>query len=213
MPISKTLTIVRGKTLQLILRYGSEPLVAKAISAISIQDGFPRLTVNGHGLVNGWKSAVTRVQGMKQINALNNPPDDTSDYRETLVIDANTIEYNGLVPVDDSGKEWPAYTGGGFIQYYTPVNLANKRVDVVIKDKKGGTILLSSRASDAPLNLIAATVDNTAKTISIRIDADDTAALAWKKGIWEAEVHDTVTGAVDALVVPSIVVVEDEVAS
>ena len=119
MAIKQTLNIVRGKTTQLVIRWETTPVVSKAITAISLATGFPRLTVPSHGIPNGWRGYVASVQGMKQINALNNPPR-ASDFREVTVIDANTIEFNGLLPVDDNGRDWPAYTSGGFVQYNTP---------------------------------------------------------------------------------------------
>jgi hypothetical protein len=211
MAISKPLTITRGKTLQQPVRWETTPLVSRPISGISLATGFPRLTVEEHGLPDGWRGAVTRVQGMKQINAQDNPPKD-SDYREVTVVDADTIEFNGLVPVDDSGKEWPAYTGGGFIQYYTPHALTGYTCVVVVKDKIGGTVLLSSRDEDAPMNLITADVDAATKTITILLSAADAAAIPWKKAVWEAEMHGP-GGVVKALIEPSPVVVEGEVAT
>lgn len=196
---TQQLTIVRGKTLNLILLDGTVPIVRKAITAISLDSGAPRITATGHGLPNGWPASVALVEGMKQINAQAEPPKE-SDIHESTVIDGNTVEFNEITPVDENGRVWPAYTAGGFLIYNTPSSLANKRCDVVVKDKVGGTILLSSRAADTPLDLITTTVDDTAKTITLRIEADDAAAIAWSKGVWEAEMHDTVTGDVYSLI-------------
>ena len=213
MATTDTLTIVRGKTLKKLIRWeNGDVIVRKAITAISLASGAPRLTVVGHDIPNGWRAAVVRVGGMKQINAPSEPPA-KSDYREVTVIDADTVEFNGVNPVDESGREWSAYTSGGFLVYFAPVDLTNKRCDVVIKDKVGGTILLSSRSADAPLNLLTATVDNATKTILVRMEASDAAAVTWNKAVWEAEMHDIVTGDVDSLVAPSPVVVSDEVAT
>lgn len=209
MATKKTLNIVRGKTLRLVIRWETTPVVSKAITAISLASGFPRLAVASHGIPNGWRGYVVSVQGMKQINAENNPPR-SSDYKELTVIDANTLELNGIVPIDDSGREWPAYTAGGFVQFNTPKDLTGQTIRVKIKDRVGGTVLLSTEAVDSPLNLITAVADNATKIIQIGIAASTTEDLVWDKAVWEVEAESS-TGVVDPIISPSPVVVGDEV--
>jgi hypothetical protein len=207
MATTKTLTIVRGKTLQQVIRWETTPVVRKAITAISTTSGAPRLTVPLHGLTNGWRAACIGIKGTKELNAADPAKLRDSDYYEVTVIDANTIEFN-----DVNAADFAAYTSGGFIVFNSPCDLAGYTAEVVIKDKVGGTVLLSSRLSDAPLNLITATVDNAAKTVAIEISATDTTALAWKKGVWEVEMHSG-SGVVSSMIAPSAVTVADEVAT
>lgn len=209
MAIKKTLNIVRGKTTSLVIRWETAPVVSKAITAISFATGFPRLTVPLHEAKNGWRAYVTGVQSPKQINAQNNPPR-SSDYHEVTFIDTNTVEFNGLLPVDENGRDWAAYTSGGFLQYNTPKSLAGATVRVKVKDKIGGTVLLSTQAGDAPLNLIVATADDTNKVITIEIPATVTEDLTWEKGVWEVEIESS-TGVVESVIAPSPVTVGDEV--
>ena len=211
MAIKKPLNITRGKTTKFVLRWeDADVAVAKPITAISFSSGFPRLTVASHGLTNGWPTAVTRVESPKQINAQSNPLGD-SDYRKVTVVDSNTLEFNGWIPADDSGKAWSAYTSGGFIHFNTPQDLAGQTFRAKIKDKVGGTVLLSTELSDAPLNLLEVTADNVAKTITVEIPATVTEDLLWKKGVWELEAESS-TGYVESLVDPtSPVSVSDEV--
>lgn len=182
----KELLIQKGKTFSLAVRWSCEPIVRKPITAISLGSGAPRLTVVGHGLPEGWEAWVTRVKGMTQINASSNPPRD-SDLHPVTVIDANTIEFNGITPVDASGKEWPAYTSGGFVEFYTPVDLTGQTPRMRIKDKIGGKPLASTDAADVPLNILTVTVDVTNKKIDIGISATATEALTWKKGVTDLE--------------------------
>ena len=107
----------------------------------------------------------------------------------TTVIDADTLEYNMVSPVDDNGREWPTYTTGGFVQWYAPFDLTGKSASMVIYDKKGGTVLASTEAAHAPLDVITATVDAANKVITYSIKSSDTADFAWKKGVYEAEVY------------------------
>jgi len=127
------------------------------------------------------------------------------------VIDANTIEFNGWNPVDDSGRDWSAYTSGGFFKYNTPKSLANKTIRVKIKDKVGGTVLLSTEVADTPLDLIVATADDALKAITVEIAATTTEDLTWDTGVWEVEAEDSVTAQVDSIIAPSPVTVGDEV--
>lgn len=183
---TKDLEIKQGKTFSLVIRWETEPIIFKPITAISFANGAPRLTVTGHGTPNGHRGAVTRVKGPTQINAKNSPPRD-SDYVPALVIDANTIELNSVAPYDANGTEWPAYVSGGFWQYNTPVDLAGYTARMKIKDKVGGTVLASTEAGDSPLNVLYIAIDNTAKTITLTIDATATDDFTWKAGYYDLE--------------------------
>ncbi len=180
---TKEILIERGKLFTMVVRWETEPIIRKAITAISVASGAPRLTITSHGITDGWKGEVYGVEGMKPINDVG--------VQKLTVIDANTIELNGVDPTDDNGKMWPAYTGGGFVKLNTPQSLANYTPVIDIKDKVGGTVLLSSQAANSPLNVITATSDDATKTITLRIGATDTAAIPMtiKKGIAELEMH------------------------
>lgn len=177
----KEILIQKGKTFNLIARWSTTPIIRKPITAISLITGAPRLTVTGHGMPDGNDCAITQVLGMRQINAENSPPSE-SDYHEGTVIDQDTIELNG---VDASG--FLPYTGGGFLQFYTPVSLVGQTPRMTIKDKIGGTILASTDPADAPKNIITITPDVANKKMLISIPAAATAALTWKKGVTDLE--------------------------
>lgn len=205
------LVIVQGKTFSLVTRWETDPMVYKPITGISLAAGAPRLSVPAHGMPNGWRGAATRVQGMKQINARHSPPRG-DDYHTGLVVDADTIELNAVAPYDAAGNEWPAYTAGGFWQYRTPVDLNGFTGRMKIKDRVGGTILASSEGGDGPaVNIINIAVDNVAKTITITMDADDTAAIDWTKGVYDLEMVSGATPAVVTAILTGKVSVTPEV--
>ena len=183
----RDLTIQQGKTFNLPVRWENGDLViSKPITAISLDFGPPRLTVDTTGLPNGWRTTVNRAKGMIQINAINNPPRD-SDYRHATVINATTIEFNGVTPTDDNGREWPAYTDGGFLEYNAPFVLTGYTARMKIKDKVGGTVLASTDALDAPKNVLAIAIDNATKTITLSIPATATDDFTWKTGVYDLE--------------------------
>lgn len=182
----KDIVIVKGSTFSLEARWEKTNIVRKAIAAISFATGAPRLTVTSHGIPDGWRAAVTMVAAPKQINAQNSPPKD-SDYHKVTVVDVNTIEFNAMTPVDEAGRNWAAYTSGGFVQYYEPQDLTGYTARMDMRNKIGGTLLLSSEAADAPLDKIVLSVDTSGKKITMAILPTDTAALTFRTAVTDLE--------------------------
>lgn len=175
------LTILQGKTFIDVLRWETDPIVRKSITAIDLSTGCPRLTVAGHGLPTGWNVAVYNVAQPKDVNAKNNPPRD-SDYTPATVIDANTLELNKI-----SAAGWKPYTSGGFVQWNTPKDLTGHTLRMKIKDRVGGTVLASTEAADNPLNVITITIDNALKTITRKILATATDDFTFRTGVYDVE--------------------------
>ena len=195
---TKDLTIQQGKTFSMPVRWENGDLVVrKPITAISLEFGAPRLTVASHGLQAGWRTYVTRCQGMKPINAADIPPRG-NDYHPATVIDATTVELNDIDPVDANGKEWSAYTDSGFLNWNAPVDLTGYTARMKIKDKVGGTVLASTDVLDAPKNVLTIAIDSALKTITLSIAATDTDDFAWKTGVYDLEMV-SATGAVTAI--------------
>lgn len=180
--MAKEIKIKRGERLTILVNWETEPIVRKAITAVSLVSGAPRLTVPGHGVVNGWRAKPYGVEGMKPLNDVG--------FQPATVIDANTVELNAVTPVDDSGRLWPAYTSGGFIMYHTPKDLTAYDPVIDIKDKIGGTAWASSKGASPT---ISATKNNTTKQITIRMSAIVTAAIpmSTKRGFAELEMHNS----------------------
>lgn len=198
---SVALVIAQGKTFARTFRWAAKPFLYKAISAIT-KAAPARLTVTGHLIPSGWRVAVVSVLGMRQINAANDPPLQ-SEYRRATVVDANTIELNEV-----NASQFSTYTSGGYLQMYTPVDLTGFMVRMTIRDKVGGTALLELDSDE--LGGIA--LDNTAKTITITIDAETTAAMTWTSGVYEIEAE-SAGGVVSPITRGSIKVSPAEIAT
>ena len=181
--------LIAGKSLALPLQWMSDEFSYRPISAISLADGPPRITATGHGVPPDWPVAITRVVGMRQINAQNNPPSD-SDYIKAKLISANVIELNG---VDATG--FGAYESGGFIQYRTPVDLDGFQARLQIRDRKAGSVLLFEMTTENGL----IDIDNANKLITLYFDSEDFDALTWAKGYYELELYQDVTRTVGAV--------------
>lgn len=178
-----SLTIRRGETVDLPIRVESDTLVYKAITAIT-SSGAARITATAHDCPDGWRAAVANAGGMREINfpdcADGKPPKD-GDMHRAAVIDANTIEFNAI-----NSAGFRAYTSGGQLVYYAPLDLAaytGARMD--IKDRVGGTVLLSLRSADGELELDAAT-----DTLWLRLTDEATALLAFDSGVFDIELTD-----------------------
>lgn len=178
--------IIRGSTFHMDVFWEDRDLIVrKPIVGISIALGAPVLEVTGHGMPSQWRGYVTLAEGMKDINTPNIPPRD-GDFYEATALDADHVEFNKVDPVTD-GRKWSAYTGGGFLNYYAVKDLTNNTARMKVKDRVDGTVLLSSEAEDAPLDVIDIDVSPSLKKTTISIAAGDTTALAFKKGVTDME--------------------------
>lgn len=193
---TRDLAIKQGKTFTMILRWEEQAYVYKPITAIT-KAAPARLTVPSHGVPDRWRVAVTNVKGMTQINAEANALKD-KDFKPATVIDPNTIELNA---VNASG--FSAYASGGEIQYRAPVDITGFTVRMAIKDKVGGTELLSLTTTNGRI-----TLDTVRSTITVAINAVDTAALTWRSGVYDIEAVSP-TGVVTELLTGKVAVVKE----
>ena len=196
LPKNQNLTIVQGTTYELPVRWETEPIVYKAITGVT-QTAPAVVTCVGHGVPDGWRVTVVSVKGMTQINAKNSPPKD-SDYTLATVLTADTLELNTVNAADHK-----AYTSAGYVQYNTPQDLTGYIARMDIKDKIGGTVLLALTTENGRI-----TVNNTTKTITLAISADDTAAITWKRGVYDLELESS-TGVVSSLMFGTVTVTNE----
>ena len=201
MATTRDLVIKQGKTCVLVLRWEQDTILYKPITAIT-QTAPVRITSASHDIPDGWRGAVTNVKGMTEINAVANNIGDR-DYHPITVVDANTVELN-----DVNAAGFKPYISGGYLQINKPVDLAGYTARMDIKDKVGGSVLASSDAADVPLNIITLTLDTTNKTITLLISATNTAAIAWRKGVYELEMV-SASGVVDAVMTGQVAVTRE----
>jgi hypothetical protein len=181
------LTLRKGETVAIPLRIESPTLTYKSITAIT-KAGPVSITVTGHGIKDGWKAAVMNAGGMRQINAESNPPAD-AEFHKTTVVDANIVQFN-----DVNSAGYGAYTSGGQLVYYAPLDLsAYASARMTVKDRVGGTQILSFTTENGRLE-----IDSATDTLWVRMTATDSAAIAVSKGVFDIELV-TPSGEVTAL--------------
>lgn len=187
MPTPLDLAIRQGSTFTQVLRWETEPFLTAAITAIDPIASVRLHTEAAHGIPNGWRVAVVG-SGVSQLDAKKNPPVD-KDMRRATVIDADTIEFNGLSAVD-----FDAYDSGGFLMWYTPQDLAGYIARMKVKDKPGGEEYLELTTENGAIAL-----DNVAKEIKLTLTPAVTELItSWKKAVYDLELESP-TGIVTAL--------------
>jgi hypothetical protein len=194
-PIKKDLTILQGRTYSHPIKWETDVIVYKPITGIT-QAAPCIVTATGHGAPDGWRVAIVSVKGMTQINA-SNPPKD-SEYVVAKVLTTDTIELNTV-----NAAEYKTYTSGGYVQYNTPQDLTSYVARMSIKDKVGGTELMALTTANTRI-----LIDNATKTITLDIDASDTAAITWKAGTYDLELESP-SGVVTALMYGAVKVTKE----
>jgi hypothetical protein len=197
----QNLVILQGETFERVIRWETLPYIYKAISAIT-QAGPVQITASSHGLVSGWRAAVVSARGMTEINAKYSPPRE-SEFKQVTRISDNSLTIN-----DVNSSDFSVYTSGGYLQYFTPVALAGYSAKMFIRDRVGGTVLLTlgSDVLDDPDQRI--TIDGANNTISLVVAAVDTALLTWTKGVYDLEMTGP-TGAVTRIFTGNVSVTKE----
>lgn len=167
MALNKNLTIEQGKTFTQVIRWATDGDAYRAISGVS-STAPVTVTATAHGIPSGWPVSVQSVKGMASMNTLVDMP--------ATVVDVNSVTF------DADASLYGTYKGGGYLKFKTPHDLSGYTGRMSIKDKVGGTELLSLTTTNGRI-----VVDNTAKTITLTADAVTTAALTFKAGVYDLE--------------------------
>lgn len=107
--------IRKGSSTEFVFWWQNPKFIYKPISGVS-QSAPVQLSCTGHGMNDGQYFCVTGVKGGGQ--QLNGNPEKIADYHKATLVDADTVEINGV-----NSADWSAYVSGGHIQYREPLNL------------------------------------------------------------------------------------------
>lgn len=187
-PTKLKLTIYQGSTFSEVLRWESTKRVYKIITDIT--KAAPAVVTSiAHGVPDGWRVKLTNVGGMKEIN-------NDSTYQKATVLTSDTIELNDINAVG-----FTAYTTGGILEYFQPVDLTGYTARMQIRAKlESDSTLLELTTENSGI-----TIDNITKTITITIDAVASAALTWTSGTYSLELISP-TGVVTTLLNGDVIV-------
>jgi len=169
------LVIKQGSTFSLPLRWETPEIVFVPIGSISQDAPATVVTTEPHNMPDGWRAAFVSCDGMEQVNA--HTPVRDSDFRPMRVVTPTTLS----VPALDTA-DYDAYTGGGFLQYYLPQPLAGYNARMSIRDRIRGSELIGLSVANGRI-----LIDDVLKTITLLINATDTAAFSWLRGVYDLE--------------------------
>lgn len=192
------ITITRGKTFEFGFLYADDELVYKPITAMP-STAPVRLTIEGHGIPDGWPVQVQCVKAPAELNSA-----DGEDYL-VKVIDVDTIELNSV-----NAHCWKAFSGSGLVVFPKPVDLTGWACRAQVRDKVGGTVLFSWHSDPLENPDGEAVVDVALSAFFLKVDAATAAGLEWKRGKYDAEAI-APGGEVYPLTIISDVTVQDEV--
>lgn len=187
-----------GKTFSTEFQWAEPEYVYKAITAMTNTAPIS-ITSTAHGLVDGWRVAISAALGLTELNASADPPLEEDWYTAT-VVDANTVTINNV-----NGALLGTYTSGGYLQYLTPVDLTGYDARIEIRSEIGGTLLWSGNSEDGEM-----VVDDPTKAISLRIPPADTALFDAGRYEFEVEMYN---GTDVHTLVSGVFLVEGEIAS
>ncbi len=196
------LTIPRGKTFEFAFLYSEDERNPIYIDIAGITDTAP-VTINapGHGLPDGWP---VRIEGVTRPGELNTLARDRQ-FDLARVIDDDHLMLAGL-----NGSRWREYRGGGQVVYAKPFDLTGCHARATVRDRIGGTELFRWHSSpDKPRDGVIE-IDTEGCQIVLLLDAATSAALPWRRGVYEVELIDA-AGRVHAVTAISRINVTKEV--
>jgi hypothetical protein len=191
---ARDFTLKQGKTFSRVLRWGAEPIRYIPISAITNTAPVVITCAQNHELPDGWSAAIVSVRGMVEINA-STPPRLKSDYKKVTVVNPTTLSINSI-----NASDFKPYVSGGYVQYYTPVDLTGYTARMTIRSRLGGPALLTLTVPAGGTlgpNESGILLDPAASTVTVVISAADTAAMTWQRGVYDLEME--LTGTVTEL--------------
>ena len=168
-PSKLNFKVYQGSTFSETLRWESATKVYVPIT--NITKTAPMVVIaTDHGVPPNWRTKISGVQGMKEAN--------TADYVLVTGVTPNTLTYNSV-----NALNYTAYTSGGVLEYNQPVDLSQYTARMQIREKVSSATVIKELTSSAGDIVI----DNTVKTITLKISAVDTAQFTFKSAVYSLE--------------------------
>jgi len=174
-PTKINFKIYQGSTFKQVLRWESSTKTYVPITGITKAAPIV-ITAISHELPLGWRARVTNAGGMKEIN--------TTDYYTATDVTTDTVTFNQI-----NSLGYTAYTSGGVLEYNTPVDLNMYSARMQLRAKLDSEIVLHELTTENGGIIL----DNTLKTITLYISAEDTALFNTLSSVYSLElVHDSI---------------------
>jgi hypothetical protein len=169
-PVKLNFKIYQGSTFKEVLRWETSTKVYKSITAIT--KAAPMVvTSTSHGIPVGWRTKITNVVGMKEVNS-------ADIYHTVTDSTANSVTINAI-----NSLSYTDYTSGGVLEYNEPRSLAGVTGRMQLRAKADSdTILLELTTANGGV-----VIDDVLKTITLNISAVDTSALTFTSAVYSLE--------------------------
>lgn len=169
-PIKLNLKIYEGSTFTQVLRWESATKVYAPITNIT-KAAPVVITAANHGLPVGWRTRVTNVGGMKEIN-------NSDTYHTVTATTTDTVTLNQI-----NSLAYTTYTGGGVLEYNQPVDLANYTARMQIRAKVASDTVIHTLTTENG----GIVFNNTLKTITLTIPDEVTETFSFVTGVYSLE--------------------------
>lgn len=169
-PIKLNLKIYEGSTFTQVLRWESATKVYAPITNIT-KAAPVVITAASHGLPVGWRTRVTNVGGMKEIN-------NSETYHTVTGTTSDTVTLNQV-----NSLAYTTYTGGGVLEYNQPVSLAGYTARMQIRAKVTSDTVIHTLTTENG----GIVFDNTAKTITLTIPDEVTETFNFVSAVYSLE--------------------------
>lgn len=169
-PVKLNLKIYQGSTFQQILRWESATKVYVPITNIA-KSAPVVITVANHTIPVGWRTKITNVAGMREINS-------NDVYHTVTETTATTVVLNQV-----NSLGYTAYTSGGVLEYNQPVDLTGYTARMQIRPKLASTEIIHELTTENS----GIVLDNVFKTITLTIPDETTATFDFVSGVYNLE--------------------------
>jgi len=174
-PTKINFKIYQGSTFKQVLRWESSTKTYVPITGITKAAPIV-ITAISHELPLGWRARVTNAGGMKEANSL--------EYQVVTDTTTDTVTFNQV-----NSLGFTPYTSGGVLEYNTPVDLNMYSARMQLRAKLDSEIVLHELTTENGGIIL----DNTLKTITLYISAEDTALFNTLSSVYSLElVHDSI---------------------
>lgn len=169
-PTKINFKVYQGATFSEVLRWESSEKAYTPITGIS-KSAPVTITTAGHTIPVGWRTKVTNVLGMKEINS-------AEVYHTVTSVTSTNVTINNI-----NSLGYTDYTSSGVLEYNMPIDLAGFTARMQIRAKLEDDNVIHELTSE---NLGIA-LDSVTKTITLNISATTTAAFTFTTAVYSLE--------------------------
>jgi hypothetical protein len=170
MPVKLNFKIYQGSTFKEILRWETSTKAYKSITGITKAAPIV-ITAPTHGIPVGWRTKVTNVLGMKEINS-------SEVYHTVTESSNNSITLNAV-----NSLGYTDYVSGGVLEYNVPVDLTGFTARMQIRVKLDDDVVIKELTTENS----GITLDVALSTIQLNITAVDTALMTFNTAVYSLE--------------------------